>query len=265
MVKKILFWFVVFLVAAWFLTPVVFIFLAALTPAQDYYNPHKIFPSHFTLDHLYKLFFVLDGWKATIISIEVALISIAISFAVGLPAGYAMTRYKFPGKNAIRLSILLTRSIPLIVLAVPLMVIYMRFNLADSVMGVALAHTAMILPFVVLITSSIFSGISVEYEEAAMVFGLTRFKAFIRITLPLALPGLAASAIFSFIMSWNEVFVASVLTLSNRTLPAHILNTAMTSPDYFKFAAGMIMAVPAMIFIFFTKKYLVSMWGISLK
>ena len=86
-----------------------------------------------------------------------------------------------------------------------------------------------------------------------------------RITLPLALPGLAASAIFSFIMSWNEVFVASILTLTNRTLPAHILNTAMTSPDYFKFAAGTIMAIPAMVFIFFTRKYLITMWGISLK
>jgi len=98
-----------------------------------------------------------------------------------------------------------------------------------------------------------------------MVFGLTRFQAFLRITLPLALPGLAASAIYSFIMSWNEVFVASILTLTNRTLPAHILNTAMTSPDYFKFAAGVMMAVPAMVFIFFTRKYLMSMWGISLK
>ncbi len=265
MAKKIFFWFAVILVALWFLTPVLFIFIAALTPAEDYYNPHRILPRHLTLDHLYKLFFVLDGWKATLISIEVALVSIGLSFAIGLPAGYAMTRYRFPGKNAIRLSILLTRSIPLIVLAVPLMIIYMRVNLEDTVMGVALAHTAMILPFVVLITSSIFSGISVEYEEAGMIFGLSRFHSFLKITLPLALPGLAASAIFSFIMSWNEVFVASVITLTNRTLPAHILKTAMASPDYFKFAAGMIMAIPAMVFIFFTRRYLVSMWGISLK
>ncbi|HIP92758.1 MAG TPA: carbohydrate ABC transporter permease, partial [Thermotoga sp.] len=111
----------------------------------------------------------------------------------------------------------------------------------------------------------VFSGISVEYEEAGMIFGLSRFQAFLRITLPLALPGLAASAIFAFIMSWNEVFASSILTLTNRTLPAHILNTAMASPDYFKFAAGTIMALPAMVFIFFIRKYLVSMWGITLK
>jgi len=265
MIKKILFWFVVIMVAVWFLTPVVMIVIAAFTPANEYYNPHKIFPSHLTFDHIYKLLFVLGGWKATLTSIEVALIAIVLSFIIGLPAGYAMTRYFFPGKNILRIGILMTRSIPLIVIAVPLVVIYMQVGLADTVLGVALAHTAMILPFVVLITSSIFSGVSVEYEEAGMVFGLSRFQSFIRITLPLALPGLAASAIFSFIMSWNEVFVASILTLTNRTLPAHILNTAMTSPDYFKFAAGTIMAIPAMIFIFFTRRYLITMWGISLK
>ena len=265
MMRRFFIVFISVIVSLWFLTPVFFIVLASLTPSSDYYNPHRIFPSSLTLDHLYKLFVTLGGGKATLVSIQVALVSIGISFLLGLPAGYALTRYIFPGKNIIRLSMLMTRSIPLIVVAVPLVVLYMRLNLADTTLGVALAHASMILPFVVLITSSVFSGISVEYEEAGMVFGLSRFQAFVRITLPLALPGLAASAIFAFIMSWNEVFASSILTLTNRTLPAHILNTAMASPDYFKFAAGTIMAIPAMVFIFFIRKYLVSMWGITLK
>jgi multiple sugar transport system permease protein len=123
----------------------------------------------------------------------------------------------------------------------------------------------MALPLVILVSSSILSSIAVDYEEAAMIFGLSRLRAFFRITLPLAVPGLAASAIFAFIISWNEVFVAAILTLTNRTLPAHILQTAMASPDYFKFTAGFIMAVPALVFVFFVRKHLVTMWGISLK
>ena len=252
-------------IALWFLTPIFFIIVASLTTTSDYYNPKVIIPSRFTFEHLYKLFFTLGGLKATLTSVQVAAISIGISFLIGLPAGYAFTRYIFPGKNAIKLILLLTRSIPLIVIAVPLVILYLKLNLADSMIGVALAHASMIIPFVVLITSSIFSGVSVEYEEAGMVFGLTRFQAFVRITLPLAIPGLAASAIFAFIMSWNEVFAASILTISNRTLPTHILSTAMASPDYFKFAAGTVMALPAMVFIFFIRKYLITMWGISLK
>lgn len=252
-------------ITLWFLGPLFFIFLASLTPSSDFYNMNKIFPSELTLEHIYKLLVNLGGWRALLVSIQVAIVAIAISFALGIPAGYALTRYIFPGKNMIKLVMLFTRSVPLVVIAVSLVTMYLRLNLADTMFGVALAHAAMVLPFVVLITSSIFSGVFVEYEEAGMIFGLSRFGAFLKITMPLALPGLAASAIFAFIMSWNEVFASSVLAITNRTLPAHILSTAMASPDYFKFAAGTIMAVPALIFIFVIRKYLISMWGISLK
>lgn len=252
-------------ISLWFLGPLFFIFLASLTPSSDFYSWEKIFPSRLTFDHIHKLLVNLGGWRAMLSSLQVAGIAIGISFALGVPAGYAITRYRFRGKEFIKLVMLFTRSIPLVVIAVSLVTMYLRMNLADTVLGVGLAHAAMVLPFVVLITSSIFSGVFVEYEEAGMVFGLSRFGAFLRITLPLALPGLAASAIFAFIMSWNEVFAASVLAITNRTLPAHILNTAMASPDYFKFAAGTIMAVPALVFIFMIRKYLISMWGISLK
>jgi multiple sugar transport system permease protein len=252
-------------ISLWFLGPLFFIFLASLTPSSEFYQWDRIFPSKLTLDHIYKLLVNLGGWRAMLSSVQVAGIAIGISFALGIPAGYAITRYRFRGKDFIKLAMLFTRSIPLVVIAVSLVTLYLRLNLADTVLGVGLAHAAMVLPFVVLITSSIFSGVFVEYEEAGMVFGLSRFGAFLRITMPLALPGLAASAIFAFIMSWNEVFAASVLAIKNRTLPAHILNTAMASPDYFKFAAGTIMAVPALVFIFMIRKYLISMWGISLK
>ncbi|MGJ8455694.1 carbohydrate ABC transporter permease [Pseudothermotoga sp. U03pept] len=252
-------------VVLWFLGPLFFVFLASLTPSSDFYMMGKIFPSKLTFEHILKLLVNLGGWRALLVSLQVALIAIAISFALGIPAGYALTRFVFRGKNLLKLLMLFTRSIPLVVIAVSLVTIYLRLNLADTVIGVGLSHAAMVLPFVVLITSSIFSGVFVEYEEAGMIFGLSRFGAFLRITMPLALPGLAASAIFAFIMSWNEVFAASVLAITNRTLPAHILSTAMASPDYFKFAAGTIMAVPAMVFIFIIRKYLISMWGISLK
>ncbi len=79
--------------------------------------------------------------------------------------------------------------------------------------------------------------------------------------MPLALPGIAASAIFTFVMSWNEVFAAVVLTLENRTLPALILYNLDKSGDPFKFAGGFFMLVPSLIFIFFMRRYLFNMWG----
>jgi multiple sugar transport system permease protein len=253
------------LIGVWFLTPLVLVTISAFASPKDYYQIEKVIPTHFTIEQFDDLFFKLEAWQATLTSVKVAGLTILFSFAVGLPAAYALSRYIFPGKNFLKLLILATRMFPIMVLAIPLLIIFMKIGLSDTVYGIALAHTAMALPMIILVASSILSSISVEYEEAAMIFGLSRLHAFFRITLPLALPGLAASAIFAFIISWNEVFVAAILTLTNRTLPAHILQTAMASPDYFKFTAGFIMAVPALIFIFFVRKHLVTMWGISLK
>jgi len=252
-------------IGVWFLTPLVLVTISAFALPTDYYEIEKVIPTHFTIRQFNDLFFELEAWQSTLTSVKVAGLTILFSFALGLPAAYALSRYIFRGKNFLKLLILSTRMFPLMVLAIPLLIIFMKIGVSDTIYGVALAHTAMALPLVILVSSSILSSIAVEYEEAAMIFGLSRLRAFFRITLPLAVPGLAASAIFAFIISWNEVFVAAILTLTNRTLPAHILQTAMASPDYFKFTAGFIMAVPALVFVFFVRKHLVTMWGISLK
>ena len=98
-------------------------------------------------------------------------------------------------------------------------------------------------------------------EEAAQTLGCTPVQAFLRVALPLALPGLAAAAIFTFVLSWNEVFAATILTLRNRTLPALMLSQLNTSPLPFRFAGGFFLVLPALIFIFMIRKYLLGMWG----
>ncbi|MCV4776844.1 ABC transporter permease subunit, partial [Escherichia coli] len=89
---------------------------------------------------------------------------------------------------------------------------FINLGLYDTALGVALVHTALALPFAVLVTSSLFLGIPKELEEAAWTLGCTRIQAFLKVVLPLALPGLAATAIFAFVISWNEVFAATLLT-----------------------------------------------------
>jgi multiple sugar transport system permease protein len=79
--------------------------------------------------------------------------------------------------------------------------------------------------------------------------------------MPLSLPGLAAAAIFTFVISWNEVFAATILTLRNRTLPAQVLTGLNDSPLYYRYAGGFFMIVPALIFIFLIRKYLLNLWG----
>jgi multiple sugar transport system permease protein len=122
-------------------------------------------------------------------------------------------------------------------------------------------HTALALPFTVLVTSSVFAGISEELEEAAMTLGCSRFSAVRRVVLPLALPGLAAAAIFTWIISWNEVFAASILTLRNRTLPAQVLVALTQSGLPFQFAGGFLLLAPALVVVFVIRKYLFDLWG----
>jgi multiple sugar transport system permease protein len=201
--------------------------------------------------------------KSLLNSLAVACLTMIAAIALGAPAGYALARYEFKGKSSFRMLIMLTRAFPLPLLALPLTVYFIRLGIDDSLMGLALVHTMLALPFAVLITYSLFSGIPVELEEAAWVFGCTKLQAFTRVVLPLAFPGMVASAVFAFIISWNEVFAASVLTIQNRTLTALLLQSLDYAPLHLKFAGGALLVLPAAVFMFLIRKHMFAMWGIS--
>ena len=198
-------------------------------------------------------------------SLTIGLSTVALSLAVGLPAGYALARHTFRGRDPYQLFLLLTRALPIVVLSVPLAKIFLNTGLYDSTYAVTLLHTALALPTTVLITSAIFLGVSREQEEAAMIFGASRLTAFLRVVAPQALPGIAAAAMFTFVLSWNEVLGASILTLNRRTLPAQVLTTLADSPLAFRFAGGLALVLPALIFIAVMRRYLLNMWGTTLR
>jgi multiple sugar transport system permease protein len=248
--------------ALFILVPIYLIAVSAFTPRESAFDfPRSVIPTEVSTDTI--IFFlnasgVIDAfWRSVI----VALITLGLSLLIGAPAGYAIARYAFRGRNGYRLVILSTRAFPIVILAIPLAVTYRLWGIDDSVIGVALMHTALALPFTVLITSSVFISVPRELEEAAQTLGCNPLQAFLRVSLPLALPGLAAAAIFTWVLSWNDVFAAVILTLRNPTLPAKILTALTQSPIYFQFAAGFVMLVPSLVVIFFIRKYLLGLWG----
>ena len=265
LLRKLLVYAAAIVICAWILVPIVLIFISAFADPHDYYDINKVIPTHFTIENVKDLLITLGEWRAVLNSLIVALLTIAISFPIGLPAGYALAKYFFPGRDFFRLLIIGLRMFPVMVIGIPLATLYIRIGLSDTPVGVAIAHASLALPFVILITSSVFASIPRDYEEAGLIFGLSGLGVFSRITLPLALPGLAAAAIFVFVLSWNEVFVATILTLMNRTLPADVLVSVLEAPDPYKFAAAFIMILPAMAFVFIARRYLVTMWGIRLR
>ncbi|MER9580989.1 carbohydrate ABC transporter permease [Mesorhizobium sp. M0276] len=251
------------LLCVWVLLPIYLLLVNALSsPGEVTAFPKRFFPS---FDFGSLSFFIEFAGVARALwnSVLVATLTMILSIGFGAPAGYALSRFDFPGKEAFRFLVLMTRAFPLPLLALPLAVMFIRTGLDDTAIGLALVHTTLALPFAVLITFSLFSGIPVELEEAAWTLGCTRLQAFRKVILPLALPGIAASAVFAFTISWNEVFAAAVLTIENRTLTAFLLQSLGESPLYLKFAGGAALVVPALIFIFAVRKYLFAMWGIA--
>ncbi len=255
--------FVVVCLCLWVLLPLYLLFTNTLSSPEEVTQfPKSFWPS---MDFASLRFFagfsgIVNALKNSVIAASLTMI---MSIVLGAPAGYALSRFDFRGKDFFRVLVLMTRAFPLPLLALPLAVMFIRTGLDDSLFGLALVHTTLALPFSVLITFSLFSGVPIELEEAAWTLGCNRIQAFRKVVLPLILPGIAASAIFAFVISWNEVFAASVLTIESRTLTAFLLQNLDVSPLHLKFAGGAVLVMPALIFIFIVRKYLFSMWGIA--
>jgi multiple sugar transport system permease protein len=248
--------------ALWTLAPIYLIALSAFSErAAIYEYPKPLLPTRFSTDTM--AFFVNSTGVLPSVrnSIVVAIGTIALGLIIGAPAGYALARFRFRGRNTFQVGVLISKMFPIAILSIPLAVTFINLNLYDTLPAVVLVHTAMVLPFIVIVTAGVFLGVSAELEEAAMTLGTTRLGAFRRIAMPLALPGLAAAAIFSFVTSWNEVFAATILTVRNTTLPAQVLASLNLSPLYFRFAGGFFLIVPSLFFIFFMRKYLFNLWG----
>lgn len=260
---RIFTWAVAIAIVLWILVPIFFIFSMAFTTQEAVRSyPKNFLP--FTPFSTETMTFFLNSEgviPGVINSIIVAIITLVLSTIIAAPAGYAIARYIFPGRNIFRLGVLAVRAFPIVVLSIPLAVIFIQLGWFDNIYSLSLMHTALALPTTILVIGSVFASVPYELEEAAQVFGCTPIQAFRHVVLPLVLPGIAASAVFTFVLSWNEVFAASILTLQNRTLPAQVLFALGNSSEAYQFAGGFFMLIPALIFMFFIRRYLFNMWG----
>lgn len=246
--------------------PIVLIGLAAVSSRDALTEfPKSLVPSEFSTETLQAFVRATGTVPAFGNSLLVGLYTVFWSLVVGAPAGYALARHVFRGKDAYRVFMLLVRALPIVVLSVPLATMFLRLDVYDTVFATTLIHTTLALPTTVLITASIFVSVPKDVEEAAQVFGCTRWQAARKVVVPLALPGLAASSIFTFVLSWNEILGATVVTLGHRTLPAQVLTSLSEASVAYQFAGGFALIVPALLFIFLMRRYLLNMWGTTLR
>jgi multiple sugar transport system permease protein len=225
--------------------------------------PPQWFPANPTLKHYDAAFVHRPFLTYALNSLIIAVSTTIVSVVFGTLAGYALARFQYPGRWRYQISfwILSTRMMPPIVTIIPLYIAFNYLGMLNTKPAVIIAYTAFNLPFATWMMKSYFQDLPVELEEAAMVDGDTRWGAFLRIALPLARPGLAATAIFCLIISWNEFLLALVLTLTERsqTLPIGIAGRVTQYTTYWGeiSAAGFTACIPITIFAFIVQKHLV--------
>ena len=214
----------------------------------------------------YRTFFSVAGFDAVpalLRSLQICALTILISLSIGGMAGYAFARYAFKGRNLLKFSVLFVRMFPGVAIALPMVIILANIGFYDEPIGLALVYSVGSIALTVWITASIFMGIPVSLEEASQVFGATKLQTFRRITLPLAIPGLAAAAMYAFLGAWNETVAAIILTQFKPTFSVVVYQTVLGAVGQVNLAAagGMAMALPAVLFTFFIRRYIKQMWG----
>jgi len=245
-------------VVATFLVPLLWMLLASFKRNLDVIDPAKMFAFEPTLAN-YETVFGAQSFGVFIVnSLLVGAGSTVIALLIGVPAAYGIARFTVRGTVAF---LLMARVIPGVSLLVPWYFLFSQVQLVGTYTVLILTHIFVTMPLVVAIMTGFFDGIPTELEEASQIDGTTRVGAFVRVVLPLSLPGIATSAILSFIFSWNNFLFALVLSSqTTRTLPVAIVNfTSYASVDWGGLmAAATIITVPVMLIALVAQRYVVS-------
>lgn len=232
------------------------------TGAETAVYPPKLIPSSLEWRNYVEVFRGEDAQQAFVNSVAVSLMATFLTVVVGSLAAYAIakTYLSVRVRRAMLLWFLVTRIFPPITTAIPYYVLIRRVGLTDTYTGLVLAYVSYGLPFVIWLMLGFFQDLPKELEQAAVVDGCTFWQRFVKIELPLTLPGVAVCAIFAFIFAWNEFLYASIITsFQAKTLPVVI--AGYISDKYLRWgemsALGSLMLVPLIVFVMGAQRYLV--------
>jgi len=251
---------VLVIVALFFLLPFVWILRCSMVSKAQAYMIPPDWSAHMTLENYVAVFKNNSFGKYFLNSLFIGLASTALSLLLGALASYWIARIsKKP--NPVKICILCTQMIPPVVLVIPLAIIINKFKLGDTYFALIVAYLSFNLPYVIWQMISFFQSVPSGLDEAAAVDGCTRLQAYFHIILPLARPGLIASGVYCFIISWNEfMFANNFAGLTTRTIPVAI--AALETQDGLQVAemcASCIIAIlPVVLLSIFIKKYLVN-------
>ncbi|MGD9536358.1 MAG: carbohydrate ABC transporter permease [Alphaproteobacteria bacterium] len=213
-----------------------------------------------TIENFRELFYEMDAASALVNSLVVVGLSTCLAMIFGSMAAYALARFSIKGKTVLALEILMVRMLPPIVSVIPLYLLAKQLGIFDTYWILIAVYTLAGLPFVVWVMRVFTQDIPRSVEEAALIDGCSRIGVLFRVTMPLLLPGLAATMVIVFMFAWNEFLFASLLTSAKaKTLP--VLAAATIKPKAIAWgvasAVGVVMSVPVIVLVLLMQRYLV--------
>jgi len=246
--------------------PVYWMVMSAFTPAARLRSATPSFLPTSPTMHSFTAVIGGSSFPAALrMSLAITLVTVLAVLAFAFLAALAVSRYRFSGRRSFILAVLFIQMLPAEGLFIAQYKMLSSVGLLNSVIGVSVLYTATIVPFTVWMLRGFVAGVPVELEEAAMVDGLSRSKAFLRITLPLLAPGLVASGVYAFLQAWNE-FTVALVTLpaeSAQTLPlwlrSFLAASANRGVDWSQvMAASALLAVPVIVFFLIVQNRMAS-------
>ncbi len=249
------------------LYPVALVVKKAFEPGRDFALSPSPIPESFTLDNFSRLVTSTGSngellfLRHAVNSAVVALATTAVGLVLSTMCAYALSRFRFPGRRAGLTAFLAVQMFPATMLLMPLYVILHELGLLNSLFGLMLVYATTAIPFCVWTLKGYFDSLPRELEEAARIDGASPWRIFWSLVLPLAKPGLAVTALFSFMTAWNEFILASTFMTEEAayTLPVLLKSSVgKYSADWGLFAAGAILtSLPVMALFYFLQRYLV--------
>ena len=250
------------LLAIIILLPFMWMFSVSVKPeTEPFAIPARLWPLSPTIEN-YKTALYPEFIRYGINSVIVSILTIIVSITTGLMAAYGFTRLNFPGRRTLLVAIILAQMFPVATMIIPIYQIARVAGLINTYPALVLAYLTITLPVAVWMLTGFIRSIPPELEESAMVDGCTRIGAFWRVVVPLARPGIVATAVWIAIVTWQEFIFALAFTTSRdmRTIPVGILDfVGQFGTQYGAIMAGsVIVSAPILLLFFFLQRYFVA-------
>ncbi|WP_277042929.1 carbohydrate ABC transporter permease [Caballeronia mineralivorans] len=247
--------------------PLIWMVLTSIKPQSELFVfPIKLLPEQVTFEHYKRLIedtpFLSYFWNSIVLSVATTVVVMVIATL----GGYSLARFKYRGREAIAIAVLCTYLMPSVVLIIPLYLMMVKLGLENTLTSLVISYTTFALPYALWLLRSFMAGIPEDLEAAALVDGASRLGAFIDVILPQALPGIISTALFTFILAWNEYLYALVMVNTDETRPltTGVMNMLVSSFNIewsLLMAASVMMSVPLLFFFAFLQRYLTSGFG----